>query len=721
MSNEISFPVPVKQPVVRSFHGDDFVDNYEWFREENNPQVKAHIEAENAWFAARTAHLQTEQENIAKQIASHTKENDVSPAIQNGEYWYWTQTWEGKSYPALYRVAVQDYPQRPDPALVSGEATLVYDANELAQGQEFFAIGAKAFTADGKYCALGVDYTGGEQFQLRIHEVESGTIVDESVRDLGYGICFSNDGKHLYYLRNDEAWRSYQLWRHEIGTDPSQDQLLFQEDDELFTIFFSPSQDGKWLVLHIVSTLTREERLFSLVDVDAAPILVSPRRHGLDYAVEVSGDHLVVVHNLHNQNFTVATAPLGSSEPEQWQTVLEAQAGERINGVAAFANFLAVYLRQNGGTAIQVLPRLVTPEDVAENSSLLDKAVWGEPVLVPKSEAATVEIGPNYQWHTSELVFLSESLLQAPSVCVYEVNTGEVRVLKQEEVPGFNAQDYREYRMWATAEDGTQIPLTVVHHVDVVPDGTNPTFVYGYGSYEVSIDPWFDANRIPIFSRGIVYAIAHVRGGGEMGRAWYEGGKFANKPNSFSDFVAATKHLVAVGLADPQRIAAEGRSAGGLLMGAVTNLAPELYRVVHAGVPFVDALTTILKPELPLTVGEWEEWGNPIESAEIYEVMKSYSPYENIKAVEYPAILATTSINDVRVSFVEPTKWVAKLRETVTNDQVARPIVMHTEMVAGHGGGSGRYKRWESRARELAFIFDQLGLVKSGCGCNCAG
>ncbi|MDY5585271.1 MAG: S9 family peptidase [Arcanobacterium sp.] len=719
MSKMNTFPIADKRPIIRNFHGDEFIDNYEWLRNAPEAEVHALVQAENKWYEDRTEHLAAMREKLVSEMAAHTQEDDISVPVAQGDYWYWTQTWTGKSYPAMYRVSRKDYPERPDPLTLDAVKTLVYDANQLAEGLPFFAIGAMAFSQDGKYCALAIDSSGGERFQIRIHEVDTGFIVDDVVTNTSYSLAFSASGEYIYYTRADDAWRTYQMLRHRVGTNTAEDVLLFQEDDELYTIGFDASTNGEALVLGAVSTLTREFWVYDLNNVDTAPYCVSERRQGLDYTAEIGDGFLWIVHNLNSADFEVAVAPLGHSTPEEWHSVLCAETGERISGLSAFKDFAVVSMRANGSSQLVILRPETLVVDTASGvetqagtASAINKPSQVTVEVIPSEETEAIEFAANNDWNPDELLYTVESLIKPLTVMSYDLVTAKSTQLKQTLVPGHNPEDYVEYREWATAKDGTKIPVTVVHRQDLQRDGNNPGFVYGYGSYEISMDPWFDvAGRLAIIEHGLVYAIAHVRGGGEMGRAWYEGGKFMNKPNSFSDFVSATEHLVEIGLIDRNRIAAEGRSAGGLLMGAVTNLAPDLYRVVHAGVPFVDALTTILNPDLPLTVGEWEEWGNPIESAEIYACMKSYSPYENIAAREYPAILATTSINDVRVSFLEPLKWVSQLRATVTNDPLERPIVLQTEMVAGHGGGSGRYKRWENRAHQLAFIFDQLGVT----------
>ena len=424
------------------------------------------------------------------------------------------------------------------------------------------------------------------------------------------------------------------------------------------------------------------------------------RREGVDYGVEHAGDRLLVVHNDGATGFALAEASF--EEPSIWRDLLVAGEGERLLAVEAFASFVALELRSAGLASVRIIPR------AADGSLLIEQAVD----LTHGGELDTVELDTNPNWEQSTVRYQLTSMLTPTTVAERDVAGGETTVLRVTPVPHYDPSLYVERREWATAEDGTAIPLSVVARREVATDGTAPGYLYGYGSYEMSIDPSFVPTRLSLLDRGVVIAIAHVRGGGEMGRDWYDHGKMLEKKNSFSDFVAAAAHLTDSGLVAAGRLSAEGRSAGGLLMGGITNLAPERFRAVIAGVPFVDALTTILDPSLPLTVGEWEEWGDPLHDPEVYEYMKEYTPYENVRAVDYPAIFASTSLNDTRVFFVEPAKWVARLRETVTSDQTERPILFRCEMVAGHGGRSGRYRKWEQRADELAWLLDQLGATE---------
>ena len=693
-------PSPERCPTERIHHGDVVVDPYEWMRDKTDPEVIAHLESENAYADARTAHLGALRQRLVEEFVGHTQETDLSVPVRRGDWWYITRTTAGDDYPRFTRVAdAGAMPQVEPGVMLAGEQVLL-DAQAEAAGHEFYSLGGLTLSPDHNLLAYAVDTAGDERFTLRVLDLSAGEVLDESVAGTGYGIAFSTDQQWLFYARVDDAWRQHQVWRHRIGADPAEDVLVLEEGDERFMIGFERSRDETTLVIQSASTTTAEAWLLDLAAPESAPVPAGGRRDGVDYAVEHAGDRLLVVHNDGHTGFALAQAPLEA--PDQWEELLAAGEGERLLAVESFAGFVALELRAGGLASVRIIPR------AADGSLRLDQAED----LTHGGELDTVELDANPNWDQQAVRYELTSLLTPPTVAEREVATGATEILRVTPVPRYDPSLYVERREWATAADGTAIPLSVVARKEVAADGTAPGYLYGYGSYEVSIDPSFVPTRLSLLDRGVVIAIAHVRGGGEMGRDWYDHGKLLEKKNSFSDFVAAAEHLGASGLVDPARLGAEGRSAGGLLMGAVANLAPERFRAIIAGVPFVDALTTILDPSLPLTVGEWEEWGDPLHDPSVYEYMKEYTPYENVQAVEYPAIFASTSLNDTRVFFVEPAKWVARLRETVTSDQSERPIVFRCEMVAGHGGRSGRYRKWEQRADELAWLLDQLGAIE---------
>lgn len=688
---------------IREHHGDRVVDPFEWLRNKHDPEVLAHLEAENAYAEAVTSHLEPLRARIFDEIKSRTQETDLSvPAAYRG-WWYYSRTFEGMQYAAHCRVRVVVGCGRPklDSGVTPAGEQVLLDGNVEAEGHEFFSLGAFEVSADGRRIAYAVDIEGDERFALRVKDIETGEVIDDAVTEIGYGAVWSLDGQHLFYTRLDESWRPHQVWRHEIGTPTEGDSLVFEEPDERFWMGIGSSRDDAWVIIQVGSKLTSEVLLLDASTPLAEPTVVAPRREGVEYDVEPAGDRLLIVHNANHPDFELAQAPLDSRSHEQWSPLVEAVAAERILGVEAFGSHAVVSLRRDGLTALRVIPR---DPSLASGFGPAHDLAFDEPLYA-------VGTGNNPEYDSPALQIEFESMVTPKTISDYDFMTGELTVLKTQPVlGGYEPTDYTQRRLWATAADGAQVPISLVHRRDVTADGTAPGLIYGYGAYEISIDPYFSVARLSLLDRGFVYAIAHVRGGGEMGRSWYDTGKMEHKINTFTDFVACADHLVSSGWVAPDRLVAEGGSAGGLLMGAVANLAPGRFRAIHAAVPFVDALTTILDPSLPLTVPEWEEWGDPLHNADIYRYMKGYAPYENVAAADYPAILATTSLNDTRVYFVEPAKWVARLRETVTNDQSQKPILFKIEMVAGHGGKSGRYDAWKQYAWELAFLMDQVGV-----------
>jgi oligopeptidase B len=704
------FVVDTAKPVVtkhlehvRDHHGDRVIDPFEWLRDKDDPEVIAHLEAENAYAEAMTGHLEVLRARIFDEIKSRTQETDLSVPETYRGWWYYSRTFEGKQYPAQCRVRKVTGRGRPqlEPGVTPEGEQLLLDGNLEAQGHEFFSLGAFEVSTDGRRIAYAVDFEGDERFALRVRDIETGALIDEAVTAIGYGAVWSLDGQHLFYTRMDESWRPHQLWRHEVGTAAGDDVLVFEEADERFWMGIGSSRDDAWVIIQVGSKLTSEVLLIDAAAPLGDPQVVAPRRHGVEYDVEPAGDRLLIVHNANHPDFELAQAPLDATGPEQWSSLADAVAGERLLGVEAFAEHAVVSLRRDGLTALRVMPRdLSAPSGFGPANDLS----FDEPLY-------SVGTGHNPEYETSALQVVFESLVTPKTISDYDLVTGEYTLLKTQPVlGGYDPADYEQRREWATAPDGTLVPISLIHRREVRADGTAPGLLYGYGAYEICIDPYFSVARLSLLDRGFVYAIAHVRGGGEMGRQWYDSGKMEHKTNTFTDFLACAEHLLSSGWVAPDRLVAEGGSAGGLLMGAVANLAPGRFRAIHAAVPFVDALTTILDPSLPLTVPEWEEWGDPLHNEDVYRYMKSYTPCENIAAVDYPAILATTSLNDTRVYFVEPAKWVARLRETVTSDPVRRPILFKIEMVAGHGGKSGRYDAWKQYSWELAFLMDQVGV-----------
>ena len=701
-------PVAAKGEHLRSHHGDEVRDPYEWLRDAEDPAVIAHLEAENAYAEATTAHLAPLRQSLFDEIKERTLETDLSVPVASGPWWYYARTVEGQQYAIHCRAPLTDRtvvpeldPEQPLP----GEVVLL-DGNALAEGHEFFSLGGLEVSHDHSRLAYAVDVTGDERFDVRVLDLASGELLDEAVTGAGYGLAFSRDGRHLFHVAVDDAWRPHEVWRHEIGTPREQDVLVHREEDERFWMGLDTSRDDRWIVLGLGSKTTSEFHLIDATDPTAPARCVAPRREGVEYDVEPAADHLLIVHNERQPEGDLAWAPLEATSHEQWQPLLTRGEDERFLGVDAFDDFAVLSLRSGGLPALRILPRTTRSTPFAPSD-------YGEAVPVSfEDELHSVALGPVAETDADRIRVIHESWVSPRSVLDVDVATGERTVLKRQPVlGGVDLADYEQQRIWANAPDGTRVPVSLVMRRGTRADGSNPGLLYGYGSYEMSFDPYFSIARLSLLDRGVVYAVAHVRGGGELGRHWYDDGKMLAKKNTFTDFVAAAEHLHESGWVARDRLAIEGGSAGGLLVGAATNLAPDRFAAVLAAVPFVDTLTTILRPELPLTVQEWEEWGNPLEDPEVYAYMRAYSPYENIAATQYPAILATTSLNDTRVSFTEPAKWVARLREVTAHDQ-DRPVLLRTEMVAGHGGRSGRYDAWEQAAWEWAWLLDRIGATE---------
>ena len=691
--------------MTRFHHGDAFVDPYEWLRDKDNPEVISYLEAENAYTEAQTSQLSELSDAVFGEIKARTKETDLSvPSYSShpggSAYWYYVRTVEGSEYPIYCRVVASDREKLPDTEQqILGEEVLL-DANLEADGHEFFSLGAFSVSLDGRLLAYSVDLTGAERFTIMIKDLVSGELLADQISDTAYGVAWAKNS-HFFYTRADEAWRPYVVLRHRLGTDPSQDVAVVTESDERFWLGVDASRDDRWILIAAGSKITSEFRLLSTDDPEGEPRVVAPRRQGVEYDVEPAGDRLLIVHNDGAEDFELAEAPLTATSHTEWTPVIPHRQGVRILAVSAYASHAVVSLRRDGLTGLHVMPR-----DAGGNLLEGTDIAFEEPLYVVHAPGES-----EYQTPTIRVGYAS--LLTPDSIYDYHLTTRELTLLKRTPVlddPRFGSyqpDNYIQERGWATAPDGTGVPLSIVRRADIPLDGSAPALLYGYGSYEASMDPGFSVSRLSLLDRGIVYAIAHTRGGGELGRTWYEQGKRLAKMNTFTDFIACADYLVEQGYTAPDRLAARGASAGGLLMGAVANLAPDRFRAIHAGVPFVDALTTILNPELPLTVIEWDEWGDPLHDAEVYAYMKSYTPYENVRSVDYPAILATTSLNDTRVFYVEPAKWIAALRHVATNS-AGRKILLKTEMVAGHGGVTGRYKSWHELAFEYAWIIGEI-------------
>ncbi|WP_457100553.1 S9 family peptidase [Microbacterium sp. P5_E9] len=691
-------PVADRRPFARTFHGDAFEDSYEWLRAKDDAEVLAHLRAENAYTEARTAHLEGLREQIFQEIKGRTLETDLSVPSRRGDWWYYGRTVEGRQYGIQCRAPLaspEDWtpPDLSPDAEVAGEQVLL-DANVEAEGHDFFSLGSFEVSNDGAQMLYGVDLDGSERYTIRVRDIATGEMLADEIPDTSAGAGFSPDGRFIVYTTVDDAWRPDTVWLHELGTPVEDDAKLFHEPDERYWVGAGFTRSDRYLFIELGSSITSEEWILDADDLRAEPRVVWPRQEGVEYesshAVIDGEDVLYILHNDGALDFELvrvaASDPAGARE-----VVVAHQPGHRLLGVSTFRDWAVLAYRRGGLARLGLL-------DYASGS--VNELEFDEPLYA-------VGGGGNPEWAPPVLRIGYGSFTTPGTVYDYVIATGERLLRKRHPVlGGYEPADYAQARVWATAQDGTQVPISLVWKRSFGEAGTSvrPLHLYGYGSYEHSIEPGFSVARLSELDRGVIFAVAHVRGGGEMGRQWYEDGKLLHKTNTFTDFVDCARHLVEAGYTAPDRMVAEGGSAGGLLMGAIANLAPELFAGILADVPFVDALTSILDPSLPLTVIEWDEWGNPLHDPAVYAYMKAYSPYENVRAdVAYPRILAVTSLNDTRVLYVEPAKWVARLRE------VGADALLRCEMVAGHGGVSGRYNAWHERAFELAWLLDILG------------
>jgi oligopeptidase B len=686
-------PIAKTLPVQRSHHGDTVVDCYGWLRDRQDPATIAYLEAENAYTEAATAHLAGLRTAVFDEVKSRTQETDMSVPVRKGGFWYYHRTEEGKQYEIHCRCAVAagaaDPPAILDGAPPAGEQVLL-DGNELVGAAGYLDLGTVDVSPDGRLLAYSVDFAGDERFTLGVKDLDRGEVLADQVPGTFYGSAWSADGSVLFYLTVDDAWRPCQVWRHVVGTPVSDDRVVFAEPDERFWVGVRLTRSTRCVLIDVRSKVTSEVWYIPADDPMAEPAVVAPRRPGVEYSVEHSGEEFLILHNSGAEDFALASTP--DSAPGAWAPVLEHRPGTRLLRVDAFARHLVVSLRRDGLTGLRVLPQ--------DGSAEYDIA-FPEPIYTVRPDA-------NPEHDTEQFRLRYTSLVTPESVYDCDLRTGSLLLRKRRPVlGGYDPAEYVQQRDFATAPDGTRVPISLVHRRGTARDGSAPCVLYGYGAYESSADPRFTVSRLSLLDRGVVFAIAHVRGGGELGRRWYTGGKLLAKANTFTDFVACARHLASAGWTSPRRLVARGGSAGGLLMGAVANLAPDAFSGIVAQVPFVDALNTILDPSMPLTVTEWEEWGNPLTDPEVYAYMKSYSPYENVAARPYPAILAMTSLNDTRVRYHEPAKWVARLRAVAP----AATVLLKTQLQGGHAGPSGIYDTWREEAFVLAWIVDRLGLA----------
>lgn len=684
MSN-LNPPIARKEPTATTLHGVTLTDDYRWLQEKESPEVIAYLEAENAWAEQDTAELAGLRQSLYEEMLSHVKQTDVSVPYRDGAWWYMTRTEEGQQYAIHCR-------RSGDLNGPTGAEEVLLDGNQLAVGHAFFALGDTDISDDGRYLAYTVDWTGFRQYELAIKDLVTGETSSYRVERVGSVAWAADNRTLLYTVEDEEQKRQYQLWRHRLGE--TEDQLVWQEDDERFNLAVGRTRDGKYLVVESSSHTTSESRVVRANAPDGALELIAARRDEHEYTIEHRDGLWFIVTNDKGRNFRLVTTPVETPGESHWTERIGHRADVMLEGIDLFADFFVAEEREKGLERLRIYR-------LGEQFEAAGEIGFPEPAY-----SAHGHVNRNFE--TGSYRYAYQSLVSPASVFEYDVARQESKLLKQVEVPGgFDRTLYASERIEATAADGTKVPVSIVYRKDRREAGRNPLYVYGYGSYGYPLPMGFNSNRLSLLDRGVVMAYAHIRGGGDLGETWHDAGKMAVKMNTFTDFNSCVEHLTAAGYGDAQRVAIEGGSAGGLLMGAVVNLRPDLYRVVLSHVPFVDVMNTMLDETLPLTVPEYEEWGNPNEEA-AFRTMLAYSPYDNLRAGGYPSMLVKTSLHDSQVMYWEPAKYVAKLRTLKTD---SNPLLLVTNMAAGHGGASGRYDYLKEIAFDYAFLLRELGLV----------
>jgi oligopeptidase B len=683
-------PQAAKKPQTSTHHGIEVTDDYAWLRDPGYPEVTdkevlAHLEAENAWFEQRMAPRKSVIDTLFQEMRGRIKEADTSVPQKDGDWLYWIEFEEGAQYKKWWRRPV-------DAAEDGSEDELILDEVALAEGKDYFRLGAISVSQSGRYLAYSTDTNGSERYTIRFKPLVGGEdapdwSATEVEGTIGNIVWSANEDAVLYSL-SDENWRHRTIRLHRLGTDPAEDVTIYHDPDEAFSCGVALGAQERWIILQAGDHETSEVRLIPAADPLAEPILVQPRRKGVEYDVDVRDDTLFIHTNDTHENFRLATAPLDN--PGEWTTLIEGSDEFYLTGFDLFKDFYVVEGRRAG------LDRIELHWYVEDEF---------QPIQFPEASYSAA-LGDNPEWDVETLRISYESMVSPATVYDYHIAEGRLETLKVQQIPsGYDETLYQTERLEIAARDGTLIPVSVVMRKDRAAGG--PLHLYGYGAYGIAIDPGFSTARLSLVDRGFAYAIAHIRGGDDLGRAWYKAGKLERRTNAFNDFVDVAKGLVERGYTAAGRISISGGSAGGELMGAVMNSDPELFGAVVAHVPFVDVLATMLDASLPLTPGEWPEWGNPIEDAEAFALIRSYSPYDQVKAQAYPPLMVTAGLNDPRVTYWEPAKWVAKLRELKTDDN---ELILKTNMGAGHGGKSGRFESLHETAEEFAFILWQLGV-----------
>ncbi|CAM4267031.1 S9 family peptidase [Gillisia limnaea] len=686
LKKEITPPEAIKITKELKAHDQVRIDDYYWMNNREDPQVISYLNSENEYNEKMTAHTKEFQTKLFNEMKSRIKEDDKSVPYKLNGYWYLTRFEKGKDYP-IY--------SRKKESLDAAEEIL-FDVNEMAEGYDYYSLGGLNVSPDNKLIAFGVDTLSRRKYTIQIKNLETGEILPLKIETTTGGSTWANDNKTLYYTKkDDQTLRSNQIFKHILGTNPSNDQLVFEEKDETFNTYIYKSKSKKYLIIGSASTLTSEYRILNADTPEGEFKIFQPRERGLEYGISHFEDYFYVLTNKDGAtNFKLMKTLVDKTEKENWLEVIPHRDDYLLEDLDIFKDYLVVSERHNGLNKIKI-----TRWDT-------NKSYY----LPFDNETYTAYTSINPDFDTNILRYTYNSLNTPTSVVDFNMATKEKTILKEQEVLGgnFDKDNYTSERIWATAEDGTKIPVSIIYRKDIKKDGKNPLLQYAYGSYGSTIDPYFSTARLSLLDRGFIYAIAHIRGGEYLGRTWYEDGKLLKKKNTFTDYIDVSKYLIAQNYTSSEHLYAMGGSAGGLLMGVVVNMAPELYNGVIAAVPFVDVITTMLDESIPLTTGEYDEWGNP-NNKEYYDYMLSYSPYDNVKRQDYPNMLITTGLHDSQVQYWEPAKWVAKLRDFKMDDNI---LLLHTNMEAGHGGASGRFEALKEVAEEYAFLLDLEGITE---------
>ncbi|MEY4012178.1 MAG: Protease 2 [Bacteroidota bacterium] len=661
-------------------HNEIRIDNYFWLNDRENPEVIDYLNQENAYYESMTAHTKDFQKELFEEMKGRIKEDDQSvPYLYNG-YYYITRFEKGQDYPIYSRKK----------GSLEAKEEILFDCNELAKGHTFFQLGGLSVSPDNRFASFGTDMVGRRIYTIKIKNLETNEILSDVIENATGGSVWANDNQTLFYTRQDKVTlRADTIYKHKLATDANDDVLVYEEKDETFNVSVGKEKSKKYIVIGSESTMTTEYRILNSDTPDAEFKVFQPRVRGLEYSISHFGDSFYILTNKDKAtNFKLMKTPENATKKKHWEEVIPHRESVLIEDIEIFRNYLVIEERANGLNHIRIMP-------------------WNgeEEYYLPfGSETYNAYTTTNVDFDTDVLRYSYQSLATPSSVIDFNMKTKSKEIKKEQAVLGgkFDKNNYIEKRIWATAKDGTQVPISLVYHKDLKKDGTNPLLLYAYGSYGVTMEPYFSTTRLTLLDRGFIFAIAHIRGGEDLGRQWYEDGKLLQKKNTFTDFIDCSQFLIQEKYTSPAHLYAEGGSAGGLLMGAIINMAPELYNGVIAQVPFVDVVTTMLDDSIPLTTGEYDEWGNP-NTKKYYDYMLSYSPYDNVKEQVYPNMFVSTGLHDSQVQYWEPAKWVAKLRTHKKGDAV---LYLNTNMDAGHGGASGRFEAIKELAKEYAFLLD---------------